>query len=140
MTSPRVEAHRRRGRVGAPALVGAFAAGATLVVARVDPGRPGHYPLCPLYALTGTYCPLCGGLRSTHALAHLDLAAGVSYNPLWAVAAPLLVLAWLAWVARSWRGTAPRPVPAAAWWSLLAVVVIFGVLRNLPALAPWLAP
>lgn len=130
----------RRSRSAAPAVLGAVAAGATLLVARVDPGEPGHYPLCPLSALTGLACPLCGALRATHALAHLDVAAAVTYNPLWAVAAPFLVVGWALWVLSAWRGTAPPRLPARAGPVLLGVVLVFGVLRNVPALTPWLGP
>jgi hypothetical protein len=96
--------------------------------------------VCPLYALTGLYCPLCGGLRATHGLARLDLAEAWSHNPLWTVAAPLLVLTWASWVWRRWRGRPGRPVPAAAVVALVVVLVAFTVARNVPAWSPWLAP
>jgi hypothetical protein len=130
----------RRTRLAPPAALGAVLAGASLLVARVDPSHPGHYPVCPLYALTGLYCPLCGCLRATHAMTRLDLGAAAGYNPVWLVVAPVLVVAWGAWLVRSWRGTSPRPVPAWAWWTVGALLVAFTVLRNVPGLAPWLAP
>jgi hypothetical protein len=43
-------------------------------------------------------------------------------------------------VARSAHGRRASPAPAWLAWVLLVVVVGFGVLRNLPATAPWLAP
>ena len=50
-----------------------------------------------------------------------------------------VVLGWLVVLVRRARGLPPRPVPAWIGWLGLAVVVAFGVLRNLPAFA-WLAP
>ncbi|ROS74391.1 DUF2752 domain-containing protein [Cellulomonas sp. PhB143] len=129
-----------------PLAVGAAAASALAYVAVVDPNRPGHYLVCPVLALTGWSCPACGGLRATHDLTRLDLAAAWSANPLWVMLAPVLVAAWAAWLVRALRGQ-PRPpgaragtrVPARAL-VVLGVVVAFGVLRNVPVLAPTLGP
>lgn len=124
----------------APLAVGALVAAATAYVGAVDPNRPGHYVTCPLLALTGLACPGCGGLRATHDLVHLDLAAAWSMNPLWVVVAPLLVVLWGLWLVRAWRGRPAPRVPAGVAWTSLAVLVLFGVLRNVPALVPWLGP
>jgi len=124
----------------APLAVGALVAAATVYVAVVDPNRPGHYVTCPLLALTGLACPGCGGLRATHDLAHLDLVGAWSMNPLWVVAAPLLVALWAVWLVRAWRGRPAPRVPAGVAWATLGVLVVFGVLRNVPALVPWLGP
>ena len=113
---------------------------ATVLLAVRDPHVTGSYGVCPLYALTGVWCPACGGLRATHDLAHADLAGAWSMNPLWVLAVPVVVVLWGRWVARSARGRRARPAPAWTAWLLLVVVVGFGVLRNVPAFAPWLAP
>ena len=69
-------------RLALPGMVAAAAALGTAYVASVDPNQPGHYPLCPTYALAGIYCPGCGMLRATHDLAHLDVAGAFARNPL----------------------------------------------------------
>ncbi len=121
--------------------VGAAAAGATAYLAAVNPHEPGHYPLCPTLALTGFYCAGCGALRAVHDLTRLDLAGAWGMNPLLVLALPFLVLAWGAWLWRTWTGR-PRRNLAPPWviWVIFAVVVGYSVLRNVPALAPWLAP
>ncbi|WP_415296067.1 DUF2752 domain-containing protein [Cellulosimicrobium sp. SJTW-1] len=124
----------------APLAVGALVAAATAYVGAVDPNRPGHYVTCPLLTLTGLACPGCGGLRATHDLVRLDLAAAWSMNPLWVVVTPLLVVLWGLWLVRAWRGRPAPRVPAGVAWTSLAVLVLFGVLRNVPALVPWLGP
>jgi hypothetical protein len=129
-----------------PFVLGGLVAVATVYVALVDPNRPGHYLACPIYLLTGHYCAGCGALRATHDLAHGDLAGAWAMNPLWVLVVPLLVAAWLRWTARSWRGTAAasrvQAAPRNVWvpWVALAVTLGFTLLRNVPVLAPWLAP
>ncbi|MBT0995218.1 DUF2752 domain-containing protein [Cellulomonas sp. DKR-3] len=125
----------------APAAVGAVAVAAVGLLAVVDPNEAGHYPTCPFLALTGLYCPGCGSLRGLHDLAHLDLAGAWSMNPLMVLVLPVLVGVWVAWARRSAAGR-PRRRVAPAWlvWGFLVVVVTYWVARNVPALAPWLAP
>ena len=123
-----------------PAAVAAVAAAGTVLVAAVDPNQPGHYPVCPTFALTGIYCPGCGMLRATHDLAHLDLAGAFARNPL---ALPLylgLALLFVRWVLARWRGEPlrwdpPRWMPAA----LAVAFVAYTVARNIPGWA-WLSP
>ena len=56
------------------------------------PGHPGI--ACPLRALTGVPCPLCGMTTSVEATVHLDLRAALAANPagVAAVLAALVVL------------------------------------------------
>ena len=126
-----------------PVTTGLVVAGATAVLAVGDPNTT-HIPLCPFRAVTGLDCPFCGSLRAVHSLAHLDVASAASHNLLLTLAAPALVVGWLAWLAASlghrlrWPPPLPRPLPRAAAVAFWTVVVLFGVARNLPAMA-WLA-
>lgn len=148
--------------VAGPVAVGALVSCAVLAVAVVDPHRPGSYGVCPLLVLTGLYCAGCGGLRATYDLAHGDLAGAWAMNPGWVLVAPLLVAAWAVWLARRWAGSPPGQdavvgatagsaaaeapsvpaSPARRWlpWLVLGAVLVYSALRNVPALAPWLAP
>jgi len=127
-------------RLALPAGIVAVAAAATAYVAAVDPNRPGHYPLCPTYALVGIYCPGCGMLRATHDLAHPDVAGAFARNPL---AVPVylgLALLFTRWVLARWRGEQlrwdpPRWLPAA----LGVAFVAYTVARNIPGWT-WLSP
>lgn len=123
----------RAGRLLAPLAVLAAAAAGTAYVAEVDPGQPGHYPLCPFRALTGYYCPGCGTLRAIHALAHGHLASALAFNALTVCTLPLLGYLWARWLVRTLAGRPPGPLAHPAWlWGLLAVVIVFWVTRNLP--------
>lgn len=111
-----------------------MAVAAVAVVGVVDPHQPGHYPVCPFWAVTGWYCPGCGSLRAVHALVHGDLATAWQRNPLAVVAAPVLVAAWVAWGLRLLGRSAwsPTRIPAGAVRALAAVVVLYAVARNVP--------
>ncbi|HEX2810922.1 MAG TPA: DUF2752 domain-containing protein [Kineosporiaceae bacterium] len=128
-------------RLGPLAAVTASTAIGVGVVAAVDPEPPGHHPICPLLILTGYYCPACGSLRAVHALTRADLHLAVDRNPLLVACLPFLLAAYLCWARRLVLGHPSRTGPAPRWvsWGLPALLIGFGVLRNVPALS-WLAP
>jgi hypothetical protein len=131
----------RPASVAAPLAVLAGSVAAVAVVAAIDPEEPGHYPTCPFLAMTGWWCPGCGSLRAVHALARGDIGTAIDRNVLTVLAVPVLVVAWVAWLRRAITGR-PRSrwaAPPAALWGLLATVVAFWVLRNVP-MGSWLAP
>ncbi|MEO6703475.1 MAG: DUF2752 domain-containing protein [Jatrophihabitantaceae bacterium] len=45
-------------------------------------------PLCPLHAMTGLWCPLCGVTRASHALLHGQLGTALQDNLLFVLALP----------------------------------------------------
>jgi hypothetical protein len=119
----------------APYAVLAAAAGAVAYVGAVDPNRPGHYPPCPFLAVTGYYCPGCGTLRMVHALAHGHVAEAFGRNPLTFALLPVVAYLWVRWALAAHQG---RPLQAkilrpAAAIVLSVVIVVFWVVRNLPA-------
>ena len=110
------------------------------LVAVVDPHTAGRYPTCPWHAMTGTWCPGCGGLRAVHDLTHGHLITAMHENVLVVLLAPSLVLWWA--VARLRRaGERREPFVLSARGTLLiaGLLVVFAIVRNLPvgaALAP----
>lgn len=99
-----------------------------------NPAEHGFFPPCLFHRLTGWNCPGCGATRSAHELLHGHLAAAWRDNALLVCALPFGV--WLAVraVVRRRRGeTRPAVFRPLAFWILLAVLVGFTVLRNLPA-------
>jgi len=113
--------------------VATLAVGATLVLHNVDPYAAGNpLPSCPLYALTGLYCPGCGSTRCLYSLVHFDLPGAMAMNPLLVLSLPFLLLMLL-------NGAGIRPRPLDPLMRLLAmpmfwliVLVGYAVLRNLP--------
>jgi hypothetical protein len=90
-----------------------------------DPVRVGIFPVCPLHHYTGWWCPGCGTTRAFHQLLHGNLREAFRLNPLAVASLPLL--GYFA-VYRDRLTFKPD------WlWVLLGAVVMFGVLRNIPA-------
>lgn len=92
---------------------------------------------CPFWLATGRYCPGCGVSRMCLRLLRLDLAGAFRANPLLLLASPLMGGLCLG---RVWRyvRAGDRGTPRweeRTWLALAAVFVLYGVARNLPALA-----
>lgn len=119
----------------APYAVLAAVAGAAGYVAAIDPDQPGHYPVCPFYAISGYYCPGCGTLRMVHAFTHGHVAEAFGRNALAFLTLPVLAYLWIRWALAARRG---RPLQAKILhpWAVIAFAVVsvaFWVVRNLPA-------
>ena len=114
-------------------LAGASAAGLAAVYL-FDPREPGLYPVCPFFGLTGWHCPGCGTLRALHQLLHGNVAAAFGYNAYAMLALPAIAYSVAAGGLRAHKLPAPPPVfvPARWIWALLAAVLAFWLLRNLP--------
>lgn len=122
------------------AVLGLVAAGVGYV-ATVDPHEAGHYPTCPFLAISGLYCPGCGGLRMVNSLAHGDMAGGFGSNPLAFLFLPVLAYLWGSWAMAAVRGRSMASVlfRPPVTYAFIGIVVVYGVVRNLPfghALAP----
>jgi uncharacterized protein DUF2752 len=104
---------------------------ATVVAAVVGAGAVAWVTPCPFHAATGLWCPLCGSTRAARAVLHGRASEVWRYNALLPVALVAVVLVGVMWLAPSRRFR----LPTAALWIGLAVLVAFGVARNLPGLA-----
>ena len=110
-------------------------AAAVLALFFLDPATDAVFPSCPLYWLTGWYCPGCGTLRAMHALLHGQIQLALHDNPLAVVAVFVSVETavanrLLAGVARIgvWNLTDPAAVRL-----VITVTIVFGIVRNIPA-------
>jgi hypothetical protein len=84
--------------------------------------------------LTGWYCPGCGSLRAIHQLLLGNLRAAWAMNPLTVVLIPFLTygLASHALFEIRGRGLPRMFLPAVSIRVLCAVILLFGIARNLP--------
>lgn len=92
---------------------------------------PKHIPECFLHDFLFLYCPFCGGTRALGALLKLQIGKALCYNPL----VVLMAVAALAADVRAWirlrRGKREiYPIPTLAWILAIAILVLYGVLRN----------
>ena len=91
-------------------------------------------PPCIFHLLTGLNCPGCGGTRCVLALSQGQVGEALHHNPLVFCLLPL----YLVWAGHNlYRGTTGRILPrlrlgGTALIGLLIVVILFGILRNLP--------
>lgn len=129
-------------RLRSPLVTAGVVGALTVALHFRDPHSSGSWGGCPWLALTGWYCPGCGGLRAVNDLTNGDLHAAASSNLVFVVMIPVLVIWWLVWTRRSWSGKVRRPSTqgAGAWIAAFTVVtLVFGIVRNLPV-GGWLAP
>ncbi|MFI9505809.1 DUF2752 domain-containing protein [Nocardia sp. NPDC052566] len=124
-----------------PLLAAGAGIGAAVLLHFRDPHQEGSYGICPFYALTGWWCPGCGGMRAVHNLTDGRVLDAIHSN---IIALPLVLVfaIWVgSWIVRSWQDK-PIPVvtiPKPTLWVFLAFVAAFTVLRNTPW-GTWLAP
>jgi len=125
-----------RWAIAAPIACGCAIAGAAVYIALNDPSAPGTLSAaCPLYQMTGLWCPGCGLTRATHSLLSGDVGAAFGLNLFFPLFLGAIVVGWLAWMRRA-LGRAPLVAFSRLpmWLPIAAAValVVFGVLRNLP--------
>jgi hypothetical protein len=131
----------RSERIKAPLWSLAGVAAATLALHVRDPHASGSWGFCPLYALTGIYCPGCGGLRGVNDLTDGHVWQAASSNLLLVLAIPFAAFLFVRWSYAAWTGrevTVVPPLPRAVKVGLVVLVLVFTVARNLPG--SWLAP
>ena len=140
-TAPAAPARSRTGRLVAPLTVAAVAGLGALALRLRDPHDIGAWGVCPFHAMTGAWCPGCGGLRAVNDLTHGDVLAAASSNLVFVLALPVVALLWVSWVRHSWAGTrwVSTGLSTPTVWMVLVPVLVFSVARNLP-FGAWLAP
>ena len=118
-----------------------MAAAAILYLFETEDGEGAGIP-CMLHFFTGLYCPGCGASRALRALLHLNFYQALRYNAVLTVTAPLLAAYFIALAVsflRYGKDKVSEKIPQAPLYVLIAVFVIYGVLRNIPMFS-FLAP
>lgn len=99
---------------------------------------------CPFHYLTGLYCPGCGSQRAFSALLKGDIAGASGKNVLMVASLPLIACSAFVF---TWNAFSKTKIQQRLFYSplfvriVLALVLLFGVLRNIPVEPfTWLAP
>lgn len=124
---------------------------AVLLYTETDPESSVLFPKCPFHLLTGLECPGCGSQRAIHSLLNGDIGAAAHYNLLLVLAIPYLGLLAALEVTRHilLHLNVPEKIKnkvshgisrtvailyhGRAAWIVLAVVLLFWLLRNFTA-------
>lgn len=125
-----------RGLAGLGAFFG-FGVGLSAIYATTGLGVP-----CPLRAVTGWECPLCGGTRLGSALLHGDVTSAFRYNPLVFIGLILATALGIAWLIETLGGPKSRLLHRVSAWLgrvhptvlslvLLGFSILYAVIRNL---------
>ena len=83
---------------------------------------------CLFHELTGLYCPGCGATRSIVSLIKLNPYQAFRYNMIITILIPIFLI----WLFYKYILKGKKRIPNWMWWTLLVVLLVFGVLRNIP--------
>lgn len=102
-----------------------------------NPASAWFFPPCPFRVLTGYLCPGCGTLRALHELFNGHLAAAFRLNPLMMLLLPYVGYEGASAAMETVFGRAlPRVFIRPTYiWILLAVILLYWILRNTPLAA-----
>lgn len=117
-----------------------LAALAAVVLATVvfffNPVTSSFYPVCQFHRLTGWNCPSCGTTRGLYALLHGHLLTAMRDNALMMIGLALFPARAAWWLSKQKSGGQAGAFFPSSWlWPVLAAILVFSVLRNLPAFA-----
>jgi len=99
-----------------------------------EPGKSGFFPACPFRLLTGFTCPGCGVTRALHQILHGHFYTAFTLNPLFLLAIPFILLAFLRYSVIVMRGGIPRrnALPAPYIYAIFFAILSFWIFRNTP--------
>lgn len=87
---------------------------------------------CLFYEITGYYCPGCGITRLLFSFLKLDFYQAFRYNPLIFILIIITGIYWLVkFILKKFMNISIE-IPNYVYYILLIIVIIFGILRNIP--------
>lgn len=98
-------------------------------------GGNNFIPKCPVYALTGLYCPGCGSGRALYSILHGRILTALDYNIVFVVLLPLAaylaIQGYLKVVAG--KNVLPAiPITLNQAYCCVVVILLYAVARNIP--------
>ncbi len=98
-------------------------------------GGPNLIPGCPIYMLTGLYCPGCGSGRALYSILHGHFLTALDYNPLFVILLPLIIYLAIQGYLKAVTGRNILPAVSITLnqaWYCTAAFIIYAVIRNIP--------
>lgn len=97
-----------------------------------EPGRSGFFPICLFRFFTGFTCPGCGTTRALHQILHGHFLTAFTLNPLFLLAMPFMLYAFIRYSVVALRGGVPprNALPAPYIYALFFIVLSFWIFRN----------
>ncbi|NEW77847.1 MAG: DUF2752 domain-containing protein [Gelidibacter sp.] len=100
----------------------------------INPKEVNFLPKCPLYSVTGFYCPGCGSQRATHHLLNFNIFGVLQQNVLYLIS--LLILGYH-FVVTGINSLFKKNIYNYVYHPktpliILAIIVVFWILRNIP--------
>lgn len=86
---------------------------------------------CLFHEITGLYCPGCGMTRAIISIIELNFYQALRFNMLIFIVIPFVIIYFIL--------KDKKKIPNCIWYVLLCCVIIYGILRNIPAFS-YLAP
>ena len=123
-------------------LAAAFFAAAALVYLYFTGEGEGAGIPCMFHLLTGFYCSGCGASRALRSILHLDFYQAFRYNAIFTLALPLIAVYFSALIfsyIRFGEDKISGKVPMKIIWVIIALALVYGILRNIPVFS-FLAP
>ena len=115
------------------AVAALVAMGGAAVLFFFNPSTHSFYPTCTFHRLTGLNCPGCGMTRALYALLHGEVKTALRDNALLVIGMAVFAVRGLWLAIQRFRGCSAGVLfPMGYLWPLLAIAVVFAVLRNLP--------
>lgn len=96
------------------------------------PYETAWYPKCTFRELTGYHCPGCGTTRALHALIHGRLIQALAYNPFLVGIVFYSIWEGISTGISRWTGRPKRSMSAWLIWTIVVLMLLYGVLRNIP--------
>ena len=118
-----------------------FAAAALVYLYFTGEGEGAGIP-CMFHQITGFYCSGCGASRALRSVLHLDFYQALRYNAVFTFALPLIAFYFGAVgfsYIRFGKDKISEKISMKIIWIIIALALIYGILRNIPAFS-FLAP
>jgi hypothetical protein len=116
------------------ALIAAVVLAGAALIYLVNPIECAWLPPCMFHKMTGLNCPGCGMTRATYELLHGHFLAALHLNALFVLALPVTagVFATRELARRQGHKLKPLFQTPLALWILFSVIILFGIVRNIP--------